>query len=26
MLKQLPEKLKRQIGYENAYRIYKLKK
>ncbi len=26
MLKQLPEKLRRQIGYENAYRIYKLKK
>lgn len=26
MLKQLPEKLKSQIGYENAYRLYKLKK
>ncbi len=26
ILKQLPEKLRRQIGYENAYRIYKLKK
>ena len=26
MLEQLPLKLKSQIGYENAYRLYKLKK
>lgn len=26
MLEQLPLKLKRRIGYENAYRLYKLKK
>ena len=26
MLEQLPRKLKSQIGYENAYRLYKLKK
>ncbi|MCP5102321.1 MAG: amidohydrolase family protein [bacterium] len=26
MLEQLPQKLKQQIGYENAYRLYKLKK
>lgn len=26
MLEQLPPKLKSQIGYENAYRLYKLKK
>lgn len=26
MLSQLPQKLKQQIGYENAYRLYKLKK
>jgi len=26
MLEQLPWKLKSQIGYENAYRLYKLKK
>ena len=26
ILEQLPEKLKSQIGYENAYRLYKLKK
>ena len=26
ILEQLPQKLKAQIGYENAYRLYKLKK
>ena len=26
LLNQLPPKLRNQIGYENAYRLYKLKK